>query len=264
MNTGPEPMRSRRPGDQRGTREHRHVPNVPIVSREELGESRIWPTLAVLTAAALYATLPTRFIAGPTSNSVYGAVRWLVPAVTVLLLVLLTVSISRDRWLGSASARAATRRLSRRVASLAIIGVITAANAAAIVLLVDLLVRGHKTDARLLLRAGVHMWCMNVLVFGLWYWQLDGGGPLGRRLNPGRVVDKDFLFPQQTLEPSLQAGWQPTFIDYLYVSYTNATAFSPTDSMPLSKWAKVLMLTQSAASLLLAIMVVARAVNILK
>jgi uncharacterized membrane protein len=105
---------------------------------------------------------------------------------------------------------------------------------------------------------------MNVLVFGLWFWQLDGGGPIERRLNPDPASERDFLFPQQTTDAQADHRWQPTFIDYLYVAYTNATAFSPTDSMPLSKWAKVLMLLQSAASLLLAIMVVARAVNILR
>jgi uncharacterized membrane protein len=241
-----------------------HVPHVPVVSREELGESPIWPTLAVLTAAGLYATLPTRFIAGPGSAGVYGVVRWVVPAVTILLLVPLVVTVSQEGLLASAGARVSAMKVSRRVAALAVIAVITAANAASIVLLVDLLVRGAKTDARLLLRAGIHMWCTNVLVFSLWYWQLDGGGPIGRRLNPAIAATRDFLFPQQTIGEDDAGGWQPTFIDYLYVSYTNATAFSPTDAMPLSRWAKILMLAQSAASLLLAIMVVARAVNILK
>jgi hypothetical protein len=102
---------------------------------------------------------------------------------------------------------------------------------------------------------------MNVIVFGLWFWQLDGGGPVARRSEKRRVAD--FLFPQQTI-PELAADWQPNFIDYLYVSFTNATAFSPTDTMPLSQWAKILMLVQSAAALLLAVMVAARAVNILQ
>ena len=109
--------------------------------------------------------------------------------------------------------------------------------------------------------AAIHLWSMNVLIFGLWFWQLDGGGPLARRI--GATVSRDFLFPQQTLGESASA-WQPNFIDYLFVSYTNATAFSPTDTMPLSQWAKLLMIAQSAASLLLAIMVAARAVNILQ
>ena len=112
-----------------------------------------------------------------------------------------------------------------------------------------------------MLKAGIHLWITNVLVFALWFWQLDGGGPLVRHVHPN--YRPDFLFPQQMLaEPELR--WLPTFVDYLYVAFTNATAFSPTDAMPLTKWAKALMMTQSAASLLLAIMVVARAVNILR
>jgi uncharacterized membrane protein len=127
---------------------------------------------------------------------------------------------------------------------------------------VHLLVSGAQTQANLLLRAGVHMWCMNVLVFALWYWQLDGGGPAKRQLEA--LGEPDFLFPQQTLAESTGSRWQPRFVDYLFLSYTNATAFSPTDTMPLSHRVKLLMIVQSAASLLLAIMVVARAVNILK
>jgi uncharacterized membrane protein len=105
------------------------------------------------------------------------------------------------------------------------------------------------------------MWVVNVLLFGLWFWQLDGGGPVNRPVcAPGQ---RDFLFPQHT-EPALAGtGWTPEFLDYLYVSFTNAAAFSPTDTMPLSRWAKMLMLVQSAISLALAVMVVARAVNIL-
>src|SRR5207245_2346097 len=107
-----------------------------------------------------------------------------------------------------------------------------------------------------------HMWSMNVLVFGLWFWELDNGGPAARRTD--EPAKRDFLFPQQTLPEFSEASWQPRFLDYLYISFTNATAFSPTDAMPLSRWAKMLMLLESAASLTLAIMVAARAINILK
>ncbi|MGZ4352110.1 MAG: hypothetical protein ACXVZ4_01075, partial [Gaiellaceae bacterium] len=142
------------------------------------------------------------------------------------------------------------------------IAVVSAANAASIILLVHLLVNGAHANAPTLLRAALHMWVVNVLLFGLWYWQLDGGGPAAR---PScEPAARDFLFPQQTEPVLLERGWHPMFLDYLYVSFTNAAAFSPTDTLPLSRWAKMLMLMQSAMSLSLAVMVVARAVNILR
>ena len=106
------------------------------------------------------------------------------------------------------------------------------------------------------------MWCLNVLVFALWFWELDNGGPVARRI--AGPEGRDFLFPQQAMPEYSAPGWQPLFLDYLYVAFTNATAFSPTDAMPLSRWAKTLMLIEACASLVLAIMVAARAVNILK
>jgi uncharacterized membrane protein len=249
-------VRSRQVSEYPGLR------RVPLASRDELGESPLWPILAVLTAAGLYATLPTRFISGHSGAGVFGAARWIVPSLTVLLLAPLALSVPRHPLLQAAAARAPSLRLSRRIASLAVIAVITLANAVSIELLVHLLVSGAQTQANLLLRAGIHMWCMNVLVFALWYWQLDGGGPAKRQLEA--FGERDFLFPQQTLAESAGSRWQPRFVDYLFLSYTNATAFSPTDTMPFSHRVKLLMIVQSAASLLLAIMVVARAVNILK
>ena len=235
----------------------------PLISREELGESPLWPTAAVLTAAGLYLTLPTKFVAGATSAGIFGAARWVVAALVFLLLVLLLLTAPRLRLVEAATSEAAKLRVSRRIAAIAVIAVISIANATSIILLVHLLVAGATTNARLLLKAGIHMWCMNVLVFALWFWQLDGGGPVERRIHPPKRA-RDFLFPQQTFEEDSYGRWQPTFIDYLYLAFTNATAFSPTDAMPLSRWAKVLMMIESAASLLLAITVVARAVNILQ
>jgi uncharacterized membrane protein len=112
------------------------------------------------------------------------------------------------------------------------------------------------------LRAAVHLWCVNVLLFALWFWQLDAGGP-AKRPTAG-ILERDFYFPQQSDPALFGETWRPTFLDYFYVSYTNAAAFSPTDTMPLSRWAKMLMLVQSAISLSLGLMVVARAVNILR
>jgi uncharacterized membrane protein len=230
-----------------------------LAPSDELGESPLWPAAAILAAAGLYADLPSRFIAG---GGAFGVVRWVVPALTVL--VLITLGVVRP---SGAIARALdwpTRTLqenSRRL-SIAVIALVSAANSASIILLIHLLVNGAATkDASTLLRASLHMWVVNVLLFGLWFWQLDGGGPVER---PACVpADRDFLFPQQTEPALMEKSWRPFFLDYLYVSFTNAAAFSPTDTMPLSRWAKMLMLVESAISLSLAVMVVARAVNIL-
>jgi hypothetical protein len=230
-----------------------------IVSSEELGESPLLPAAAVIASAVLYATLPGRFIVGPSAGA-FSVARWIVPALTVLLLLVLLSTLPAGRPVRSIGAVA---HVERRVLALATLALISVANAAAITLLVELLVRGAQADARLLLRAGIHMWSLNVLVFALWFWELDNGGPAAR-FGADRPESRDFLFPQQATPEVAPANWRPHFIDYLYVSFTNATAFSPTDTMPLSRWAKVLMLVESAASLVLAIMVAARAINILK
>jgi len=225
-----------------------------------LGESPVWPTAAIIASAALYADLPTRFIAG--SSEAFLMVRWIVPALTGLLLAALLLSVPEGRLMRQLGFLPHQVRLTRHWLGLAMIAILSAANSASIGLLVHLLINGAHANAPTLLRAAVHMWVVNVLVFGLWYWQLDGGGPLVR---PTCVPhDRDFLFPQQTEPVLMEGGWQPKYLDYLYVSFTNAAAFSPTDTMPLSRWAKMLMLVQSAISLSLAVMVVARAVNILK
>ena len=226
-----------------------------------LGESPFWPTAAILASAALYADLPSRFIAGPSAGA-FSATRWIVPALTLLFLAALLLSVPEGRLMKAMGFLPQQVRVTRRYLSLGAIAVVSAANAASIVLLVHLLINGAQANAPVLLRAAVHMWVVNVLVFGLWYWQLDGGGPLER---PKCALHaRDFLFPQQTEEKLMVGGWEPKFLDYLYVSFTNAAAFSPTDTLPLSRWAKMIMLVQSAISLSLAVMVVARAVNILK
>jgi hypothetical protein len=232
-----------------------------FLSSGDLGESPVLPALAILASAVLYATLPGRFITG-SSAGVFSIVRWIVPALTVLLLVALVVSVPHGRAVRALGLQVRQVHFGRRVAVLAVTAVVSAANAVAIVLLVHLLISGAQAQARLLLRAGIHMWSLNVLVFALWFWELDNGGPLARRT--AGPEGRDFLFPQQSLPEIAPPDWRPSFLDYLYVSFTNATAFSPTDTMPLSRWAKMLMLTESAASLVLAIMVAARAINILK
>ncbi len=232
-----------------------------VRSREELGESPLFPAIAILGGAALYATLPTRFVVG-SSAGIFAAARWVVPALTGLLLIVLLLSVPQGRLARIFDVPTHRLRLGRRISVLTVTGVISAANGASIIWLVHLLVNGAQTHASQLLRAGVHMWCLNVIVFALWFWELDSGGPRARL--SARPATRDFMFPQQMQPESEFATWQPMFLDYVYLSFTNATAFSPTDAMPFSRWAKMLMLVESAASLLLAIMVVARAVNILR
>jgi uncharacterized membrane protein len=226
-----------------------------------LGESPLWPAAAIVTSAVLYADLPQRFISGSSAGA-FSIVRWVVPGLTVLLLAALLASFPHGRLVRRLGWHGYRLHVTRRLLGLATIAILSAANAASIVLLVHLLVNGAHANAPPLLRAAVHMWVVNVLLFGLWYWQLDAGGPVARPAC--QPHQRDFLFPQQTEPVLLEGGWQPMFLDYLYVSFTNAAAFSPTDTLPLSRWAKMLMLVQSAMSLSLAVMVVARAVNILR
>ncbi len=226
-----------------------------------LGESPLWPTAAIIAAAVLYADLPTRFIAGNSAGA-FSVVRWVVPALTAVLLAALVLSVPHGRLMRSLEWGGQKLRVTRRWLTIGLIGILSAANGASIILLVHLLVNGASANAPVLLRAAVHMWVVNVLLFALWFWQLDGGGPLARPRTPPH--ERDFLFPQQTEPALLVGGWEAKFLDYLFVSFTNSSAFSPTDALPLSRWAKMLMLVQSAISLSLAVMVVARAVNILK
>jgi uncharacterized membrane protein len=230
-------------------------------SEGSIGESPLWPGAAIVAAAGLYADLPSRFIVGP-SGGAFGIMRWLVPVLTALVLATLVVIRPHGRLVRSLGVHTDVLRLTRRRLSIAMIAIVSAANAASIGLLIHLLINGASANASPLLRAAVHMWAVNVLLFALWFWQLDGGGPLERpHCAP---TERDFLFPQQTEPAFAGSAWRPLFLDYLYVSFTNASAFSPTDTMPLSRWAKMLMLVQSAISLALAVMVVARAVNILR
>ncbi len=232
-----------------------------VLPTEELGESPLFPTIAILGAAALYATLPTRFVVG-SSAGVFSAARWFVPGLTAILLTVLLLSVPHGRLARLLDVSTHRLRVGRRIAVLTLTAIISAANGASIIWLVHLLVNGAQTQANQLLRAGIHMWCLNVVVFALWFWELDSGGPRARL--DAKAADRDFMFPQQLQPEPEWATWRPVFLDYLYLSFTNATAFSPTDAMPFSRWAKMLMLVESAASLLLAIMVVARAVNILR
>lgn len=145
--------------------------------------------------------------------------------------------------------------------SIGLIAVVTAANFAAEGLLVHYLLKGGGSGGRSLVLSAAQIWFTNVAVFGLWFWEVDRGGPHMRTAPEPRAPD--FLFPQMGAPESSPRGWRPAFLDYLYVAFTNASAFSPTDAMPLSVRIKSLMLIESIASFLTVGLVAARAVNIL-
>jgi uncharacterized membrane protein len=149
----------------------------------------------------------------------------------------------------------------RRYVAMGMIGFVSLANIISLVLLSHRLLHGGKQNGHALILSGVVLWCTNVLLFGLWYWEIDRGGPAAR--SHGEWDVPDFLFPQMTDPKWAPPNWMPKLIDYLYVSLTNATAFSPTDTMPLTPTAKWLMSGQAIASLVTVGLVVARAVNIL-
>ena len=128
-------------------------------------------------------------------------------------------------------------------------------------MLVQSLLNGSKATGKLLLLSALNIWFTNVIVYALWYWELDQGGPHERGL--ADCPRPDFLFPQMTAKEFSPPDWSPGFVDYLFVSFTNATAFSPTDTLPLTPAVKVLMMVQAMTSLLTVALVASRAVNIL-
>ena len=134
-------------------------------------------------------------------------------------------------------------------------------NFIALFFLLRALLGGHAGDARSLLIDAVNIWLTNVIAFALWYWSIDRGGPASRDLTTHSMPD--FLFPQMTMDDPRFTSWSPGFVDYLFLSFTNATAFSPTDTLPLSPRAKLLMMADAGVSLLTLALVAARAVNIL-
>ncbi|WP_018333835.1 DUF1345 domain-containing protein [Actinomycetospora chiangmaiensis] len=215
---------------------------LPAWRRATTGEQR-WPVaLAILVVAGLQLTLPDEVVIGSA---------WLLPVLEIAVLVVLIVANrfeAEPRW--------------RRRVSLVLTAMISVANGFSAVRLVYHLVGGQGgDDPGTLLATGAAIWATNVIGFALWYWQFDRGGPTARASGDREVPD--FLFPQMQ-SPDIDPEWEPQFVDYLYVSFTNATAFSPTDTMPLSRWAKLTMLVQSAVSLATVALVVARAVNVLK
>ena len=204
-----------------------------------------WPmATAVVAATALYVGMPHR-------GRVPGW--WIGP---VLQLGLLGILIAQDRG-----------RIDRRSASLhrmmvALLVVMTAGTVLSVVVLAyDILVALKGVTATVLLGRGAAIWVENVIVFSLWYWQFDRGGPAERAAD--MPVPPSFAFPENATPELAPAGWRPTYPDYLYLSFTNATAFSPTDTLPVRRWAKLTMMVQASLSLVIAILVIARAINVL-
>ncbi|GAB3927265.1 hypothetical protein GCM10029976_023230 [Kribbella albertanoniae] len=208
---------------------------------------RRWPaSLAVVAVLILQLLVPTQIAAFP---------RWVMPALGALLLLPLIwmnpFHLRRDEpWL--------------RWVELALLAVLVLANAVYLAELIVYLNSGDATNGMVLVKAAALIWVTNVVAFGVWYWEIDRGGPFARAPEHERDEERaDLLFPQMTVDLPGWGKWLPGFTDYLFVAFTAATAFSPTDTMPLTARVKVLMAIQSAIALLTIAVVAARAVNVL-
>jgi uncharacterized membrane protein len=201
-----------------------------------------WPALvAMMAAACLYWALPEPFSVGP---------GWSLLAVVAVLMIPLLVSYKVGRLDIS------------RMLTFTANGLITAAMVGSLVNLI-LRMAKHEDSPTTLLRCGAALWVTNVLVFALWYWKLDGGGPANRE-NPRKGIGKSsFLFPQMLEQCDPEGVWSPHFMDYLFLAFNTSTAFSPTDTAVLSRWAKAGMMAQALISLTIVALIAARAVNIL-
>jgi hypothetical protein len=195
--------------------------------------------LAALAVGAAYATLPDDLRLGP---------RWLLAA----LIVVVAIPLNWARYVGN-------YRLVR-ILGMALTALATAAVAASAALLIARL-PGGKTPATHLLRDGAVIWGINILVFAIWYWELDCGGPHARHIT--RYTSTDFLFPQMAMPGADETNWSPLFLDYLFQAFNTSAAFSPTDVLILSRRVKVLMMVQSTISLVVIAVLVSRAINTL-
>ena len=201
--------------------------------------SRWTALLGILASGILYLFLPERFIIGPS---------WLLLVIEVVLMLPFVISLLTQHYLP---------HLAIRTLALILLGIITLTLAIGIALLVSQLT---NEKGQVLLRAAVLLWVFNILVFALWYFELDGGGPLKRHLAGYKAAD--FLFPQQASETPHEL-WIPKFLDYVFLAFTTSTALSPTDTFPLTRRAKGLMMVEAVFSLVIIVLLAARAVNIL-
>jgi hypothetical protein len=208
------------------------------------GETRFPAAISVVAVLVLQVLLPDRLTIGPP---------WLIPAIEAAVLLTLII-------VGPSKLTAETKDV--RFFALSLVGILIVANSTTLGILIhDLLRQGNRINGRSLIYSAIAVWFTAVTAFGLLYWEIDRGGPVKRC-----TVDHDqpdFLFPQMENPNSSATRWSPRFIDYLYLSLTNSTAFSPTDALPLTARAKTIMAVQSLASLGTVVIVGARAVNIL-
>jgi uncharacterized membrane protein len=219
---------------------------VPAWKRPTAAEHR-WPvTVSVIAAIVLQILLPPR-LTGPLPPD-------LLPAVESALLVA-TIIVNPLRF--------ERGEVMLRFASVVLIAVMSFANSVSAVLLIRAILQSKAgSTATPLLAEAASIWATNIIAFALWYWELDRGGPAQRARGTKQLPD--LMFPQMANPDLAPPDWEPYFVDYLYLAFTNATAFSPTDVMPLARWAKLTMLVQGAVSLALGALVIARAVNILR
>jgi hypothetical protein len=203
-----------------------------------------WPAAVALVACiVLYVVLPSRLVIGP---------KWLLPV--LIGLPLIPLGIVRHESLGES--------IWIRRCALVLLGIVTLANMGSVALLVHRLLSANVTQGSQLIYSAVAIWATNVILYGVWLWEIDRGGPLHRAA--GTQLRIDLQFPQME-NPSLAPdGWRPTFTDYLYSSFANGTSFAPADAMPLTRRAKILFASESIVSLVTISVVAARAVNILK
>jgi uncharacterized membrane protein len=194
----------------------------------------------MLAAAGVYLALPEPLSVGPS---------WLLLAIIVLLMIPIAVSDRRGN-----------HNVTRTLTFIAN-GIITIAMVAALIHLIEGIPH-HLETPKALLRSAAALWIANILVFALWYWKLDAGGPLRRDRRQG-MSQSSFLFPQMLNREGQDASWTPHFVDYLFLAFNTSTAFSPTDTAVLSRWAKLGTMLQSLISLMIVALLAARAVNIL-
>jgi len=214
-------------------------------------EPRWHAAIAELAAIGLYVTLPPRLTLGPL---------WLLPVLLLVLMIPLNIVAPRRRAPSTVI----------RLWSIAIVAILNLFNVGTVLTLVRLLIAPHPhrpVTGEGLLLAAVQIWLTNVIVYALWFWEVDGGGPYAREHTPPSEAPlrTAFLFPQMAMPADLRArmSWSPRIIDYIFLSFNTATAFSPTDTYPLTTPVKVLMMAEGLTSLITIAVIAGRAVNIL-